>query len=142
MYGKLTRRQKAMTKKFHGKILAILGTEYDDFGNRRDMTRTLDIYFDDIQDIVNLIYDWKYESWMNLKEKFDGIRCRGWFMTFDEYPLMRIRPVSGDGRNTNKSFRGSVDDTEVRWMFSSGSSRELTEILWERWQTSQRINKA
>jgi hypothetical protein len=126
-----------MVKKFHGKIDAILGIEIDKYGNERNISRTIDIYFDDIQEIVNLIYDWKYESWMDMKKKFDGEMCRGWTMRFKKFPLIKIRPSVGDGRNNNKSFRGLVDDWEVSDVFSDHTNDLLTHLLWTRWNMSR-----
>lgn len=127
-----------MVKKFHGKVVAILGTEEDKHGNTRPISRTVDIYFDDMNEIADLIYDWKYESWMDMKEKFDGDECRGWTMRFEKFPLMRICPSKGDGRNGNRSFRGSVTDGEVSTMFSEDSSEVLTHLLWTRWNAIKR----
>lgn len=127
-----------MVKKFHAKINAILGVEEDKYGNTRTISRTVDIYFDDMLEMSNLIYDWKYESWMDMKEKFDGAECRGWTMRFEKFPVMRILPSSGDGRNTNRSFRGSVTDAEVSRMFSEESGEVLTHLLWTRWNTVKR----
>ena len=127
-----------MVKKFHGKVVAILGMEEDKHGNTRPISRTVDIYFDDMNEIADLIYDWKYESWMDMKEKFDGDECRGWVMRFGKFPLVRITPSLGDGRNTNRSFRGSVTDGEVSTMFSEDSSEVLTHLLWTRWNALKR----
>lgn len=138
LFGKLTRRQKSMVKKFHGKISAVLGVEEDKYGNTRAISRTIDIYFDDMTEMTNLIYDWKYESWMDMKKKFDGAECRGWTMQFLKFPFMRIFPSKGDGRNTNRSFRGSVTDAEVSGMFSDENGEVLTHALWTRWNETKR----
>jgi hypothetical protein len=138
LFGKMTRRQKAMYKKFHAKVVANLGVEEDGHGNTRTISRTVDIYFDDMNEMSNLIYDWKYESWMDMKEKFDGDECRGWRMRFEKFPFMRILPSNGDGRNTNRSFRGSVTDAEVSRMFSEESGEVLTHLLWTRWNVVKR----
>ena len=135
LFGKLTRRQKASIKKFRGKVRVVLGKEKDKYGNERQISRQIDIYFDDISEVLDLIYTWKYESWMDMKEKFDGTECRGWVMEFGSFPLVSLVPSRGDGRNDNKSFRGSVTDLEVREVFSEYSNIYLTTTLYSRWKT-------
>lgn len=138
IFGKLTRRQKASLKKFHAKIEILLGIEIDERENTRPMMRKLDLYFDDIEELINTIYKWKYESWMDMKKKFDGKECRGWKMKFEKFPSMKILPASGDGRNTNKSFRGSVTSEEVQEVFSGDTNRSLTDSLRSLWEMSNK----
>lgn len=135
LFGKLTRRQKAATKKFRGKVRAVLGKEKDKYGNEREISRQVDVYFDDISEVLDLVYDWKYQSWMDMKSKFNGTECRGWVMEFESFPLVSLFPSQGDGRNTNKSFRGSVCPSDASRVFSREAGMFLTTRMRERWES-------
>jgi len=134
----MTRRQKAQNKKFHAKVYIYLGREKDSGGKESPCSRVLDMYFDDLVDLENQIYNWKYPSWMDFKEKFDGVECRGKTVFCNTYPLLYIYPIGDGGVNNNKSFRGSVLVSEVQELFGDDTlpknSERLTENLYDRWQ--------
>lgn len=138
LFGKMTRRQKAQNKKFHAKVYIYLGREKDSSGKESPCSRVLDMYFDDLLDLEDQIYNWKYPSWMNFKEKFDGVECRGKTVIFNKHPLLYIYPIGDGGVNNNKSFKGSVLVSEVQELFGDDTlpknSELLTRRLHERWQ--------
>ena len=134
LFGGMTRLQKARRKKFHGTIEVDLGLEVSlDGSTSRSITRHLDVYFDDVEELTRTIYDWKYSSYMDFRKKFHGTSCRNHRMEFHDHPRFLIL---GGGRNRNKSFEGTVTDEEEDAMFRDRSMDELiTRRMRDMWNT-------
>lgn len=82
----------------------------------RRILRQIDVYFDDLDDLSNLVFRWKYDSYIDFCKKFQGSVCRNHRMEFNDHPKFFIRFGS---TNKNKSFKGSVSQEEADFILNN-----------------------
>lgn len=127
----MSRLQKARYKKFHAKVVVSLGIEVSSEWKEKNLVRFLDVYFDDMSDLAETLFRWKYSSYMDFKKKFDGTVCRDFRMQFHEHPRFSLFAC---GINNNKSFKGKVTEQEVNSVLANPSfDEDLTNSLIQMW---------